>query len=261
LPPGARNAIGAVQRAQADATNASQASYAEAISGGQERGKAPFTPDNREDESGAPVYGVVADRLNGGGGRGPRSGAAPGLRGQTPGDKEYSTNVGKDAAARYQGYVAAGQTAQGQLDNYRRIDQLLGDFEGGKFAGATTALASAANSLGFKVDPKLGNKQAADALTQQIALSLHSQLPGPMSNADRDYLNNMSPGMAQSATGRRTIISTQTQLAKRAQDYSRFAQRWAQKYGGINHPDAAGRTFEDSLRVYAEMNPLFGGTR
>lgn len=150
----------------------------------------------------------------------------------------------------------SGFNSNAKIASLTRLDQLLGNFEGGKYGKDTFELARGANSFGLKIDPKLPNKEAAEALTSQYALEQRNPsggagMPGGLSNTDRDYLYGMSPGMAQSAEGRKTIINNQIALAKRDQEVAGAANKWVKQYGQLT-PD-----FFDQLQDYSNKHPLF----
>lgn len=246
LPAGAANAIG--QSSQADAT-------------GKTRGSIIDVPN--ADGSSSPTLGadyLDGGRTAGGGGIGGRGGYG---RTQTPGDKEYDTNIGKAEADRFQGIQAAGMSAPSNIAKYQQIGSLLDNFEGGKLTGGLTAISSAANSLGIKVDPKLGNKEASEALANQLALAARSTadgggMPGAMSDADRNFLKGMTPNMAQTAAGRKTIIQAAVAGEQRKADISAMATAYQQRVGRLDKPSADGKNFYQHLSAWSNTHPLFG---
>jgi hypothetical protein len=194
LPAGARNAIGAAQRAQADATNASEASYADpkayGTAAGAGRGGAPYemvdvpNPDGSTTKMSKAEF--IASRVRGllGGGQ-----AAPGLgTSQTPGNKSYTEDQAKAAAARYDGIQKAGDAAPTNIARYQQLGDLLAGVDGNRFSPTGVEVAQVANRLGFNLDPKLPNKEAAAALTNSLALQLRDPsqgggMPGSLSTA------------------------------------------------------------------------------
>lgn len=138
----------------------------------------------------------------------------------------------------------------------QRIGTLLGDFEGGKLSATGLEVARTANSLGIKLDPKLSNKEASEALTNEVALELRSTgsgagMPGAMSDADREFLKGMTPQMAQTAEGRRTIIESRVKVLERENQVSKMARQYKQKYGTLNED------FFNQLSGWSERNPIF----
>ena len=152
------------------------------------------------------------------------------------------------------------QAARATINKLNRVDQLLGNFEGGLFSELGLEVARGFNSVGFKVDPKLGNKEAAQSISRQFAIALRSQgeepgqvgMPGHLSDADRDFLVSITPRLAQSSEGRKSIIETMKTVAERQIDYAQKARDWRKQHGDLNW-DA----FEDSYQQYANNNELF----
>jgi hypothetical protein len=177
---------------------------------------------------------------------------------QAPGDAEYAKNAAKDAADQYKGFVTAGVQAPGKIAKYRQIGSLLGNFEGGKLSPIGMDVASAANSLGFKMDPKWTGAQAADALSGQLVLDLSGGSLGTgFSNADRDFLMKQVPSIAQSAGARKTLIEVGVKKAERDQEVAAFARKWVQKAGRLDRADRSGKTFFDYMDEYANAHPLW----
>lgn len=245
LPSGALQTIGNVASAEA---------------GGRAAGQAPFQVVEIKMPDGSTQQMPLNQFLTSTGQDGTAAGtgrAAPIGRSQSPADATYA-NVGARASAdRYQTLQSVGAASNGKIANLQRIGTLLDGVEGGKLSPLGLDVAQAANSLGFKVDQKLGNKEAANALSQQIALSFKDQLPGPLSNADRSFLVNMAPGLSQSAQGRKLLIDSAVKVYQRQGDVASKARAWQQRFGRLDTPDAQGKTFDDYLGIWSERNPLF----
>lgn len=180
----------------------------------------------------------------------------------SPADTEYENEMAKQSAGQYKSMQDAGAAAASRINNLSRINTLLGDFEGGKFTNTQTGLASAMNSLGIKIDPKLGNKEAAAALGNEMALKLRDPangggMPGAMSDADREFLRSMVPNASQTAEGRKLMIDAGIKVAQRDQQVAQFARQWRAKQGRLDKPDVNGLTFADHLQQWSSRNPLF----
>lgn len=191
------------------------------------------------------------------------SGSLIGSRSQTPGDKAYAEDTSKAVSEQYQTMQKTAQQASVKIAKLQQIDTLLGDFEGGKYAPAGVEIASALNSLGYKMSPKMSNAQAADALSKMFALELRDPssgggLPGSMSDADREYLAKATPGLMQSAAGRHQLVGIQTSVLQRQRDVADLARKWQGRAGRLDKPDRNGKTFFDYLDIYANTHPLFG---
>lgn len=169
---------------------------------------------------------------------------------------EEAKSVGKFFGDAYANIQQAGFSAQSKVNRYSRLGQLLDGVSTGKFAGAGLEVAKAASSLGFNIDPTMANKEAAQALSGEIALELRNPsggagMPGAMSDADRQFLTNMVPGLATTPEGRTLMLETAQKLAKRDMDVARMAREYRKRNGSINEG------FYDELARYSESNPLF----
>lgn len=154
-----------------------------------------------------------------------------------------------------------GMEAPTMLAKLDRVEQLIGDFDGGKLTGTAMAAAEIANSLGINLDPKLGDKQAAGALMNEMALKLKNagganQMPGAMSDSDRQFLLTMSPQLSQTSAGRKTIIQTYRALAHREVQVARMADAYRERNNG--RLDAG---FTRRLSEWSAKYPLFGSKK
>jgi hypothetical protein len=153
-------------------------------------------------------------------------------------------------------YQSASLSNPAKMAKMERIGTLLGDFEGGKLSKAGFELARAGNSLGVKIDPKLSNKEAAEALTNEVALELRSTgegkgMPGAMSDADREFLKNMTPQMASTAEGRKLIIESRIKVMERENKVAEMMRAYRKKYSVIDED------FFTQLSGWSERNPIF----
>lgn len=173
---------------------------------------------------------------------------------------EEAKAVGKYYGDAYANMQSAGLSAQSKINRYTRLGQLLDGVNTGKFAGAGLELAKAANSIGFNLDPNTANMEAAQALSGEIALELRNPsggagMPGAMSDADRQFLQNMVPGLQTTPEGRTLMLDTSKKLAQRDMDVARLAREYRKRHGQINEG------FYDELARFSEANPLFQQSR
>lgn len=170
--------------------------------------------------------------------------------------KEYGTGVAKDMVEVRKNIFNAGLAASKSIAKYQQLGGLLEGVDGGVLTPLGTNLASMANSLGFKLDKNLPNKEAAAALANEMALELRNPangagMPGAMSEKDRDFLVSMTPSSSQTAEGRKMIISSAIALAQRNQQVADFARKYEKKYGQLDNG------FFDQLSAWSSANPLF----
>lgn len=167
------------------------------------------------------------------------------------------TDVSKNYGEMFNNLQKAAAANDEKIANLKRIDQLLGDFEGGKLSGLGLEIASAANSVNVKFDKQLGNKQAAEAVANEISLANRSTasgggMPGAMSDADREFLRSMTPQMAQSADGRKKIIEARIKVLERQNHVAGMARAYQEKNGVIDGK------FYTELQSWSNKYPIFG---
>ncbi len=171
-------------------------------------------------------------------------------------ETEEAKKVGGFFGEEYGNVLKAGTSAQSKLNRYNRLGELLADVDTGKFTGAGLEVAKAARSLGFNVGDKVGNLEAAQALSGEIALELRNPsggagMPGAMSDADRQFLQNMVPGLQTTPQGRTLMLDTAKRLAQRDIDVARIARDYRRRNGQIDEG------FYEELARFSEANPLF----
>lgn len=141
--------------------------------------------------------------------------------------------------------------APAKLAKLDRIEQLLEGVDGGKLAPAGLELASSLNSMGIKIDPKLGNKEAAESLGIEMASALRPPGSGPMTDKDFENYVKTIPNLSKSAEGRKQIITTMRATLKRDQEAHKLASAYAKKRGG-----GIDDGFADELANFYASNPV-----
>jgi hypothetical protein len=234
---GAKARLDLVQVPMADgSTRMMPRDQAASILGGQAmqpRGSAPFSPNQ-------PALGVS----------------------QSPGDKTYQDEAAKAAAEQYKKIQESGFTAPNKIAKYQQLGALLDGLNGNKLTPLGMEISRFAKVLKLNIDPSLPNKEAAQALTNELALSLRSSpdtlFPGSMSDADREFMVHSVPNIMQSEQGNRQLVDMQVKLLQRQADTAAMARKWAQRYGRLDAVNpATGKSFFDNLQEWSARNPLF----
>lgn len=171
-------------------------------------------------------------------------------------EKEEDKAVGKAFGEQYVKIQNAGLNSQSRIAKIDRMEQLLNGLETGKFTPMMTEVKAALESAGIKVDNKLGNAQAVEALSNELALQARNTsdgagMPGAMSDADRVFLTKTVPGLAKTPAGNRLLIETHKRLAKRDAEVAKIARDYRKKNGKLDEG------FYDELHKLSESNPLF----
>jgi hypothetical protein len=199
-----------------------RADYADQITRGQEAFKAGLGAqgDLREIENpdGSRSYTSRADILAGGG-----------MAARSPEQAAYQAERSKANAATYQGALDAAGNAGDQLTNIDRMAQLLNDVQTGKGEQALLGITSLAGQLGLEFDPSAGDKQAAEAISNQLALSLHKS--GVMTDQDFAVYKQSSPGIMQTPGGNLRIMETMAAFAEKKQKEAELMQAYVDLTG------------------------------
>jgi hypothetical protein len=152
----------------------------------------------------------------------------------TPFENSFSKASGAKFAATYDQINSAGMQSSQTIANLNRMDQLLQGVDGGKLAPAGKEIASMAASFGVTMDPKLGNKEAAEALSVEMALAMRPPGSGPMT--DKDFANFLLtvPGLSKTAEGRKQITATMRAKAMRDVKLAEVAQQYVAEKGVLD---------------------------
>jgi hypothetical protein len=170
---------------------------------------------------------------------------------------ESAKVIGKGMGEKYVEIVNSEFNSRRRVDRVSRLQNLLKDVDTGKLTPLGTQLAGYAKSLGFDIDPKLGNKEAAIALENEIALELRNPsggagMPGAMSDADRKFLQNMAAFTDKTPKGRTLMVETLKRIADRDAQVAKMAREYRKRNGGV---------FDDGfiaeLSEWSATNPLF----
>ena len=165
-------------------------------------------------------------------------------------ETEFRKAQGKDFSETMTTLNKAGFNAPSQIRKLERMEQLLAGVDGGKLAPTGLELASALNSMGIKVDAKLGNKEAAEALARDMAGGLRQPGTGPMTDKDFDNFLTQIPSLSKSAEGRKQITSTMKAALARDVQLSKMAREYVAKKGQLDNG------FMDEAAEFVARNPV-----
>jgi hypothetical protein len=182
-----------------------------------------------------------------------RAGAAGGVTVKLPAfESEQQKARGKGWGEMFNQINTSAFRAPSIMGNLNRMEQLLEGLDGGKLARTGMEIASAAKSFGINLDPKLGNKQAAESLAIEMALSQREPGSGPMTDKDFDNYLAIVPDLAKTPAGRKQITATMRAKAERDVQIAKMAREYARSNGG-NLDD----NFLDMVADYVAKNPVF----
>jgi hypothetical protein len=186
--------------------------------------------------------------------------AAAGASNQTvnmpPQEKAEAKKVGELFGTQYAEIQQAGVTAGSKLSKLDRFESLSKGIETGKLAPAITELQALGKSLGIEVGADLAPKQAMQALSKEVALTLRNPsggagMPGALSDKDREFLESMVPGLEKTPEGNKLILETARKLEKRSQEIAKLTRDYRKKHG------QADEGMFDEIQKYGDAHPLF----
>lgn len=174
---------------------------------------------------------------------------------------EEAKTVGKAYGEMFIDTQKAALDAQRSIANIDRLSNLLEQVNTGKGAATTLELKRMAKGAGIDLE-KYGIRddvapaEAAQALSGEIALQLRNPaggagMPGAMSDADREFLRSMTPGIETTPEGRRLMMETTRRVNQRHIDVARLAREYRAKNGTVDEG------FFNQLQQYSAANPLF----
>jgi hypothetical protein len=151
------------------------------------------------------------------------------------GEKKYEEEFGAASVKTLTDAIANGRKARETLNKFDVMANLLKKVETGKFAGVKKTVSQLASGFGLDIDPGLGDVEAFDSMANQLALSLKDQLPGPMSDADREFLQRSTVELTKTREGNKQLVEIGKRIASRNIEAARLAQNMAKdakKRGG-----------------------------
>ena len=173
------------------------------------------------------------------------------------GPKEHEKLDAKYYQDLYMGTQKAERSSERQAMDYGLIDKLIGEAYSGAGAQQVQSAKKAAKILGIDVGDVSG-PEAAAMISNELALKLRSPdggagMPGAMSDADRQFLSQMVPGLTTTPEGRKVMIEVQKRIAKRNREVAKDARdyRLQNRYLDIN--------FEQQIADKYGQNNLFDG--
>lgn len=153
-----------------------------------------------------------------------------------------------------QSILDAGRSARSNLTNLQLVAPNLDKMPSGPLYPTLINLQNYMQQFGLKVDPMLGQAQATDSVLKQFALKLRDPaggggMPGAMSDADREFLVGMLPGLAKSPQGNRQLIRILSAIEQRKIDEAQIVNKMQEAKFGTNE-------IREALNQYANTNSI-----
>jgi hypothetical protein len=173
-------------------------------------------------------------------------------------EKGYDKTIGEGYGKRFLDIQEGSQTAQRALNALDVMQGAMADpgFYSGAGAEKIKGLKRLGSAIGIANAEGIDSIETFNAMAKQAALdTMGGSLGSGFSNADRDFVLDQVPSLANTPGGNQRLITVQRALNTRKQDVARLAREYATQNGG--RIDVG---FDDYLAKWSEQNPLFPNT-
>ena len=167
-------------------------------------------------------------------------------------EKEEQKGLGKYRAEQYATIQDESLKAETQNQMLDVMQEAFSDpnVYTGKGAEFISDAKKTAAALGFELKG-LTNTQKIESFSNQLALKARGKdMPGAMSEADREFLKNIVPGLKKTREGNLELIRINKKLNQRKIDIARLQEDYLSKYGSL-------KGFNQAKREFIRNNPLF----
>jgi hypothetical protein len=175
-------------------------------------------------------------------------------------ERAQAAGVGKELADIQVNAIKQGLQASKTLGTLDIMERAAKDpnFYSGAFSPAVLAYNRGASSLGFEapekavpteVFQKMGNKLVTDVLAGEKG---GAGLGTGVSNADRDFIRDTVPNLANTREGNLAIIQIQRALAQRDAEIAQMTRDYARTHDGLINYE-----FLQKVADYQQANPIF----
>ena len=167
-------------------------------------------------------------------------------------ESEQSKVHGKTLGDMRAEITKAGFEAPGKIAQIDRMNELIGAIDaGGKATPLLSDIASFANSFGIKLDPKLGVKEASQALAAKMASEIRKPGTGSTSDKDLESFVKQIPDLSKTPAGRQQIMTTMKAALQRDMEAAKFQREYAKANKGVIDDN-----FFDALAEFYVKNPV-----
>lgn len=175
------------------------------------------------------------------------------VQGNGPGETAYDKGRGEYWATQAGEIAAAGRSAEEQLASIGPLMASLSnpDVYQGTGGNAIAGLKRFARTMLGMDFEGVGDAEVVQTIGNQMALSLRSMMPGPMSNADRTFLQSLPPNLGNSREGNILVGEFFRRSAERAVERAQAAREYEAENGRLD----AG--FDREWAQYMQANPVF----
>lgn len=183
------------------------------------------------------------------------------LKREEAGESSYDKQMGEIFANYNKDSIKSAADARSQISNLSRMNQLLSNPNvytgtGGQFVASLKRLGASMGIDTSGIRDGASNAEAINSISNQMALQLRNPsggagMPGALSDQDRNFLQSMIAGLANTPGGNKLIVDYMSRVAQRSIDVERLRQRYVLKNGRLDEG------FFRELDSWSAANPLF----
>jgi hypothetical protein len=174
------------------------------------------------------------------------------------GEKEEEKALGKFRAQNFIDTQKGGKSARGKISRMEQLEDILNRIDTGALTGVKKRALEISEALGINIPGvgQLGDLQAFEALTNQVALSVRSTadgegMPGQLSDNDIKFLKASIPNLQKTKQGNRLIIEAAKRLEQRKIAMAKLARDYRKEHKTLDEG------FFDEAERFHEANPMF----
>ena len=161
----------------------------------------------------------------------------------------------KDALKKMGEAEEAAAFAQQLLRSNEFITKMIGDVETGAFTSAKVLFGRIAASLNLPVPDDLDALIASETATGDIGMALLEAFPGQISNAEREFVIRIAPGLSQTREGRKLVSEFWKRTAQRRVAKMQIMSEYMQ--GDPDLYPANKQSFNARWQEYQDMHPVY----
>lgn len=154
---------------------------------------------------------------------------------------EVTTELAKDAVKRNAEWQKAGMQAQSTIRNVSTFEKLADQVNSGRYKGTVTDMKAALKGAGIDlaswgIPDDIGPVQAMQMMSQRFALEMRQDMPGPMSDGDRAFMERGSVSVERDPGANKIMAAWLKGNAERAKDRAKFATEYIRAGGLVRDP-------------------------
>ena len=135
------------------------------------------------------------------------------------GESAFQTERGKSASSKMDAINSAGDAAASAIADADMMNSLIDQIDYTGMGSETLMnIQKAGRMLGLDIGDDVPAKEAAVRLTAKLGLALKSDLPGPMSDGDRQFLLSIPPNIGTTRAGNKALVFMMKKKAQFQQD-------------------------------------------